>query len=84
MKKVFFARIVDQSSKLQDSVCLRFVDPYGDTVFNQKQIPVLVEELQRVRPQLAEPGTVNHLDQVVALAKKSIREVHTYLRFYGD
>jgi hypothetical protein len=28
--------------------CLRFVDPYGDTVFNQIQIPVFLNELRRL------------------------------------
>jgi len=83
-EKSLFTRIVAQSYELQNSVCLRFVDPYGDTVFNQIQIPVLIEELEKVRPMLAEPGTANHLDQVVALAKKSVNVTHTYLKFYGD
>jgi hypothetical protein len=26
--------------------CLQYIDPYGDTVFNQRQLPVLVEELR--------------------------------------
>lgn len=33
-------------STLEDTVCLRFIDLYGDTVFNQQQIPVLIKELQ--------------------------------------
>jgi hypothetical protein len=28
-----------------DSPCLRFIDPYGDTVFNYLQIPFLINEL---------------------------------------
>ncbi len=32
----------------QDFPCLRFVDPYGDTVFNQPQITQLVLELERL------------------------------------
>jgi hypothetical protein len=33
-------------SPLDNTVCLRFIDPYGDTVFNQQQIPVFINELQ--------------------------------------
>ena len=29
-----------------NTACLRFIDPYGDTVFNRRQAPVLIEELQ--------------------------------------
>src|SRR5262245_6391153 len=33
----------------EETVCLRFIDPYGNTVFNQLQIPVLVAELEALR-----------------------------------
>src|SRR4051812_29780387 len=29
-----------------DSACTRFIDPYGDSVFNQLQLPVLIAELR--------------------------------------
>jgi hypothetical protein len=28
------------------TLCLRFLDPYGDACFNQRQIPLLAEELE--------------------------------------
>ena len=31
---------------LSKTTCLRFLDPYGDTVFNRLQAPVLIEEIQ--------------------------------------
>src|SRR5262245_20595126 len=31
---------------LENTVCLRFIDPYGNTVFNRPQIPVLISELE--------------------------------------
>src|SRR5207245_140253 len=37
---------------LSGTVCLRFVDPYGDTVFNYLQAPVLLGELAGIRPRL--------------------------------
>jgi hypothetical protein len=36
-------------SDLKETTCLRFVDPYGHTVFNQWQIPVFINELQALR-----------------------------------
>jgi hypothetical protein len=33
----------------EKTVCLRFVDSYGDTVFNQLQIPVLINEFEAAR-----------------------------------
>jgi len=32
--------------ELEPTVCLSVIDPYGDTVFNQRQLPVLLSELE--------------------------------------
>jgi hypothetical protein len=39
---------------LDATVCLKFIDPYGDTVFNGLQIPVLLLELEAIAPLLTE------------------------------
>ena len=39
---------------LDSRVCLRFIDPYGDTVFNQLQIPHLLAELEALRERLTD------------------------------
>ena len=41
---------------LDSTVCLRFIDPYGDTVFNGLQIPVLRNELSMLASRLTEPN----------------------------
>lgn len=53
--------------QLAGSVCLRFVDPWGNTVFNQAQIAFLLAEL---RTELADPANAEdsgHLSRVVQL-----------------
>jgi hypothetical protein len=37
-------------SDLDGTACLRFIDDYGETVFNRLQLPVLRDELIRLRP----------------------------------
>ena len=37
-------------SDLDGTACLRFIDDYGETVFNRLQLPVLRHELIRLRP----------------------------------
>jgi hypothetical protein len=39
---------------LESTVCLRFIDPYGYTVFNQLQIPQLIDELKTLRGRLTD------------------------------
>ena len=67
-----------------DFPCLRFVDPYGDTVFNQPQITQLVLELERLSAQKHEPEVEQHLRAVLDFVRKAAGSVHTYIRFYGD
>jgi hypothetical protein len=63
--------------------CLRFVDPYGDTVFNRLQIPQLITELETLLRQKHEPEVDQHLRAVLDFVRQD-HGVHTYLRFYGD
>ena len=80
-----FDHLVRLQPPLSDmaSPCLRFIDPYGDAVFNKFQMAPLLEELEEVRkraPQQAQEV----LEQVTALARRCRDEVHLYLRFLGD
>ncbi len=47
---------------LDETVCLRFIDPYGNTVFNQQQIPVFMDELQWLLPMIT-PGKIAALQE---------------------
>lgn len=68
----------------ETSICLRFVDLYGDTVFNRLQMPVLIVELQAAVARATDREVAAHGRQVMELAKKCEANVHTYLRFFGD
>jgi hypothetical protein len=64
--------------------CLRFIDSYGDTVFNRPQMERFIIEWQKI---MANPKTQEEsilLSQVLYLAKKCLDEPHRYLKFYGD
>jgi hypothetical protein len=67
-----------------DFPCLRFVDPAGDTVFNQAQITQLIAELERLSARRHDPKVERHLQAVLAFVRQAVRKVHTYLKFYGD
>lgn len=64
-----------------DSCCLRFIDPYGDTTFNQLQLPVLVAELRAAAADASELCS-----RVEALAGfiEACTKTHTYVQFVGD
>jgi hypothetical protein len=61
---------------------LRYVDDYGDTVFNRLQMAQVIPELEQLAGEF--PADSEILAAVHALAERCAREIHLYLRFYGD
>jgi DNA-binding FadR family transcriptional regulator len=68
----------------KESVCVRFIDPYGDTYFNQLQMPVLIQELRAIVDACADQDAKAHGKAVIALVESASERVHTYVRFTGD
>ncbi len=66
------------------SYCLRFVDRFGDAVFNQLQIPMLVSEIRRQLKRIEDPSTRNHGEAILRLVESVEGKVHIYVRFLGD
>jgi hypothetical protein len=77
-----FARLLN-ASDLSGSLCLRFIDPFGDTIFNRGQAAVLLEELKSVRV-AADSTTAAYIDNVLRFANTASRSPHNYVRFIGD
>jgi hypothetical protein len=67
----------------QRSATLRFIDSYGNTVFNRLQIPYLIRELERARENVTDPVTVKFAEDLLELARRCRDEIDTYLKFYG-
>jgi len=63
---------------------LRFVDLYGDTVFNRLQMAEFIEEWGRIQVRVETPEERQVFDEVLALARRCQEGPHLYLRFYGD
>lgn len=68
----------------ETSSCLRFIDPYGDTTFNQGQLPVFIRELTLAVSNTGDPEVKAYGRKLLALAEKANGHVHTYLKFVGD
>jgi len=64
--------------------CLRFVDPYGDTVFNRGQMPVLLDELRALRRNHPDPELASIIAELCTFIEPAVDQVHTYVRFLGD
>lgn len=64
--------------------CLRFVDPAGDTTFNQAQIVQVVSELERLLARNHEAKVETHLRLVLEFVRRAVGKTHIYIKFYGD
>ena len=64
--------------------CLRFIDPYGDTVFNQAQIDVLASELDAMLAPGQKRAPPDALPAIRQFVGRAVGQVHTYLKFIGD
>jgi hypothetical protein len=64
--------------------CLRFIDPYGDTVFNCLQLALLLEDLRLLRKLYDVARHEEVIRQVEALVEEAQAEPHRYLKVIGD
>ena len=75
----FLPQLADKSF-----ACIRFIDPYGETVFNGMQIDDFLEEWKRARPLAKTPSQEEAWMAVGRMASRCKDDVHLYLKFIGD
>ena len=63
------------------SVCLRFINPYGDTTFNEAQVAVLEQELAAID---APDEIAGQARSLLAFVREVQDRMHRYLKFIGD
>jgi hypothetical protein len=59
--------------------CLPFIDPYGDTTFNQLQIPHLIGELMEHRTETRNRTLSRTLDSLISYLQTADERVHVYV-----
>lgn len=67
-----------------DFPCLRFVDPYGDTVFNRVQLEQVLTELQLLGRRATCSTERSALGEIAELARHAVDQPHLYMRLHGD
>ena len=66
-----------------NSILLRFIDPWGDLVINQLQLPILIIELTEMRIRSTNTEFRNNLAKLISFLNAA-DGVHVYVRFLGD
>ena len=67
-----------------ESCCLRFIDPYGHTMFNQLQMPTLLRELDWLGSTVSDPEDYSVIWATQTLALRCQGETDLYPLFVGD
>jgi hypothetical protein len=70
-----------------DYTLLRYIDPYGHTVFNRMQMPDFLADLQSLRSSSESSEQTEIIDRIQQLAERSRDDPHYagyLLRFSGD
>jgi hypothetical protein len=73
-----------ERTDIGSTCCLRFIDRYGDTVFNRYQIPTLIEELENIKSEISDPAQMTFYRELLQFIKKREDLIHIYLKFIGD
>ena len=81
LSKEFSLKSFNKIIKSEDIRLVKYLDPYGDTVFNSIQMNDLISDMKCIT--LLEPDN-KVIDEIVLLAQKCLSESHRYLSFYGD
>ena len=63
---------------------LRYVDPYGDTVFNQLQMDDLLRDIDTAEHLASSDVERRGLDRLRVIAQRCRNSVHLYVWFVGD
>jgi len=80
LKEEFVSKILSDSSTHKVFYLIKYLDPYGDTVFNHLQIDDLIIDLKKLR----EISVNKAIDEIINLALKCKSTQHSYLIFYGN
>jgi hypothetical protein len=75
---------IRDNADVEHTKCLQFIDEWGDTTFNQYQMPVLIQELESILPSCGDEKIRTKLETLIAFVRKADGETHTYIKFIGD
>src|SRR6266511_4289695 len=68
----------------QEYCCIRFIDRYGDTVFNGLQMKIFLDEWNLIIDKAIQEEEIKLVLSIKELAIRCQSTTHLYLCFYGD
>lgn len=80
----FLPELLPADGEQLTTACLRFIDPYGDTVFNQAQLDQLLCELEGRGAGITDLRVRRGLEELLAFLRPCAGQMHTYIKIVGD
>lgn len=78
-----FAHVINQT-KMSEYSLLKYIDPYGDTTFNNMQLNDLLYDLSSLHTTISDIATRKYVNKLISLLENYTNTNHVYFKFYGD
>ncbi len=72
------------SISLNDSYFIKYIDQFGDTVFNSLQMQSLLSELKQYASNESDNDARKQINKIINLIEQFIGKCHVYAKFCGD
>ena len=82
IKNVFQSALTRNKQEFYE--LLKYVDLYGNTVFNNLQMKILLKDLNFLLENAKDNEEKEIIKAIIVLCDKCLKEVHLYIKFYGD
>lgn len=80
--ETLFNKLLTVTNYNLDFPWLSTIDPYGDTTFNRLQIPILIDELDKLHKVILMSDFSEQIEQLIKYLQQV--SVHQYIKFIGD
>ena len=64
--------------------CVKYINRWGNTIFNELQMDDLIKELVIVTSESEDKEVKTLIDQIDNLTQLAKKDVHVYIKFIGD
>lgn len=76
--------LIEAVPEFESTHCIQYMNPYGDTIFNNLQLVRFLEEWKMVEAQADTEEEKDLVASVQRLALLAEEENHMYIKFVGD
>lgn len=81
LSEEFYSSYLSSEETKDGFLLLKYLNPYGDTIFNSLQCADLISDLEQLKKEKSNTSTI---ESIIEMATQCMTMPHTYIVFYGD